>query len=80
MVRSLAAKLGGEGTRIFELVIGPIRTRPCAANRRRQCRLVQAHAGSLIGGISRFTDTPLQCLFTRGGGMKTTPLRQAGPG
>jgi NAD(P)-dependent dehydrogenase (short-subunit alcohol dehydrogenase family) len=78
LVRSLTAELGGAGPRVYELVIGPIRTRPRAAIGADSPHWFSAeelgrHAGSLIAGENPHADAPLQYLLTREQGVRTTP-------
>lgn len=78
LVRSLTAELDGVGPRIYELVIGPIRTRPRAAAGADSPGWFSAedlgrHAGRLIAGDSPHTADPLQYLLTRAHGVRTTP-------
>ncbi|MBO1334346.1 SDR family NAD(P)-dependent oxidoreductase [Streptomyces sp. VRA16 Mangrove soil] len=78
LVRSLTAELDGAGPRIYELVIGPIRTRPRAAIGADSPHWFGAedlgrHAGLLIAGEGPHADAPLQYLLTRDQGVRTTP-------
>jgi NAD(P)-dependent dehydrogenase (short-subunit alcohol dehydrogenase family) len=78
LVRSLTAELGGAGPRIYELVIGPIRTRPRAAIGADSPHWFSAeelgrHAGLLIAGEGPHTDAPLQYLVAREQGVRMTP-------
>jgi NAD(P)-dependent dehydrogenase (short-subunit alcohol dehydrogenase family) len=77
LVRSLTAELDGKGPRIYELVIGPIRTRPRAAIGADSPGWFSAedlgqHAGGLIAGSGPYADAPLQYLITRAHGVRTT--------
>ena len=78
LVRSLDAELNGAGPRVYELVIGPIRTRPRAAIGADNPGWFSAedlgeHAGRLIAGTGPYTDAPLQYLITRAHGVRTAP-------
>jgi short-subunit dehydrogenase len=78
LVRSLEAELNGAGPRVYELVIGPIRTRPRAAIGADHPSWFSAedlgsHAGRLIAGSGPHTDASLQYLVTRAHGVRSTP-------
>ncbi|WP_217143245.1 SDR family oxidoreductase [Streptomyces sp. AC627_RSS907] len=78
LVRSLEAELNGAGPRVYELVIGPIRTRPRAAVGADHPGWLSAedlgsHAGRLIAGSGPHADASLQYLVTRAHGVRTTP-------
>ncbi|MFH9044978.1 SDR family NAD(P)-dependent oxidoreductase [Streptomyces sp. NPDC017966] len=78
LVSSLTAELDGAGPRVYELIIGPIRTRPRAAIGADSPGWFSAedlgrHAGRLIVGDSPHTAAPLQYLITRAHGIRTTP-------
>ncbi|MEU6845447.1 SDR family oxidoreductase [Streptomyces sp. NPDC046716] len=80
LVRSLTAELDGAGPKVYELVIGPIRTRPRAAIGADSPHWFSAddlgrHAGLLISGESPLAEAPLQYLLTRDQGVRTTPLQ-----
>ncbi|UYQ66293.1 SDR family NAD(P)-dependent oxidoreductase [Streptomyces peucetius] len=78
LVRSLHAELNGAGPRVYELIIGPIRTRPRAAIGADNPGWFSAedlgqHAGRLIARSGAYADAPLQYLITRAHGVRTTP-------
>lgn len=78
LVSSLTAELDGAGPRIYELIIGPIRTRPRAAIGADNPHWFAAedlgrHAGRLIASDSPHTASPLQYLITPAHGVQTTP-------
>ncbi|MEQ6028134.1 SDR family oxidoreductase [Streptomyces salinarius] len=78
LVRSLTAELDGAGPRVYELVVGPIRTRPRAAMGADSSRWFSAedlgrHAGRLIAGEGPDSAAPLQYLLTREHGVRTKP-------
>jgi NAD(P)-dependent dehydrogenase (short-subunit alcohol dehydrogenase family) len=78
LVSSLTAELGGAGPRVYELIIGPIRTRPRAALGADSPGWFSAedlgrHAGRLIAGDGSHTKDPLQYLVTRAHGVRTAP-------
>lgn len=78
LVRSLTAELDGQGPRIYELVIGPIRTRPRAAIGADSpewfsAEDLGAHAGRLIAGQDPRAGNALQYLITRSYGIRATP-------
>ncbi|MFE9628339.1 SDR family NAD(P)-dependent oxidoreductase [Streptomyces sp. NPDC006527] len=78
LVRSLDAELNGAGPRVYELIIGPIRTRPRAAIGADNPGWFSAedlggHAGRLIARSGPYADAPLQYLITRAHGVRTTP-------
>ncbi|OAH11730.1 SDR family NAD(P)-dependent oxidoreductase [Streptomyces jeddahensis] len=78
LVRSLEAELGGRGPRVYELIIGPIRTRPRAAIGADNPGWFSAedlgrHAGRLVAHSGPYADAPLQYLITRAHGVRTTP-------
>lgn len=81
LVRSLMAELNGAGPRIYELIIGPIRTRPRAAIGADSPGWFSAqdlgeHVGRLIAGDSPLAKEPLQYLITRAHGVRiTSPQR-----
>jgi NAD(P)-dependent dehydrogenase (short-subunit alcohol dehydrogenase family) len=78
LVSSLTAELDGVGPRIYELIIGPIRTRPRTAIGADSPAWLSAedlgrHAGRLISGADPHVKDPLQYLITRAHGVRTTP-------
>jgi NAD(P)-dependent dehydrogenase (short-subunit alcohol dehydrogenase family) len=78
LVRSLTAELGDNGPRIYELIIGPIRTRPRAEMGADSPDWFSAedlgvHTGQLIAGDGPYAQAPLQYLVTRAHGIRTTP-------
>ncbi|MFE9445425.1 SDR family NAD(P)-dependent oxidoreductase [Streptomyces sp. NPDC006602] len=78
LVRSLTAELGGGGPRVYELVIGAIRTRPRAAIGADSPHWFSAeelgrHAGLLSAHEGPHADAPLQYLLTREQGVRMTP-------
>ncbi|WP_331728434.1 SDR family oxidoreductase [Streptomyces sp. NBC_01176] len=78
LVRSLTAELDGSGPKIYELVIGPIRTRPRAAIGADNPGWFSAedlgrHATRLIAGDGPYAEAPLQYLITRAQGVRTSP-------
>ena len=78
LVRSLTAELDGRGPRVYELVIGPIRTRPRAAIGADSPEWFSgedlgAHAGRLIAGNDPHAGDTLQYLITRSYGVRTAP-------
>ncbi|MBA4861115.1 SDR family oxidoreductase [Streptomyces sp. PSKA54] len=78
LVRSLDAELNGAGPRVYELIIGPIRTRPRAAIGADNPGWFSAedlgrHAGRLIARSGPYADASLQYLITRAHGVRTTP-------
>ncbi|GGM21041.1 hypothetical protein GCM10010129_76640 [Streptomyces fumigatiscleroticus] len=80
LVRSLDAELGGRGPRVYELVIGPVRTRPRAAigaddPGRFSAEDLGRHAGRLVARSGPYADAPLHYLVTRAHGVRTTPPR-----
>ncbi|MFD9053663.1 SDR family oxidoreductase [Streptomyces zaomyceticus] len=80
LMLSLTAELGTAGPRLYELIIGPIRTRPRAAIGADDPGWFSAedlghHAGALITGHSPYTAHPLQYLLTRAHGVRATPPR-----
>jgi NADP-dependent 3-hydroxy acid dehydrogenase YdfG len=81
LVTSLMAELDGAGPRVYELVIGPIRTRPRAAIGADSPGWFSAedlgrHAGRLVAGTGPHAADPLQYLITRAHGVRTTPPQQ----
>ncbi|MFE9356020.1 hypothetical protein [Streptomyces olivaceoviridis] len=77
-MRSLTAELDGSGPRVYELVIGPIRTRPRAAIGADDPGWFSAedlggHAARLIAGDGPYAEAPLQYLITRVHGVRTSP-------
>ncbi|TLS47373.1 SDR family oxidoreductase [Streptomyces montanus] len=77
LLRSLTAELDGQGPRTYELVIGPIRTRPRAALGADSPAWLTAlelghHAGRLVAGLGPWADEPLQYLLDRASGVHTT--------
>ena len=75
LVRSLAAELDGNGPRVYELVIGPIRTRPRAAIGADSPGWYSAedlghHAGLLIAGDGTYADVSLQYLLDHAHGVQ----------
>lgn len=77
LLRSLTAELGGRGPRVYELVIGPIRTRPRAAAGVDDPRWYSAeqlgeHAADLVAGTGKHVGDPLQYLVMPGAGITTT--------
>lgn len=80
LMLSLTAELGTAGPRLYELIIGPIRTRPRVAIGADDPSWFSAedlghHAGALISGDSPYAPHPLQYLLTRPHGVRTTPPR-----
>ncbi|MGP4050862.1 SDR family NAD(P)-dependent oxidoreductase [Streptomyces sp. 2A115] len=78
LVRSLTAELDGAGPRVYELIIGPVRTRPRTATGVDNPGWFSAQdlgtqAGRLIAHSGSHADAPLQYLITRGHGVRTTP-------
>ena len=78
LVLSLAQELGEAGPRVYELVIGPIRTRPRAAIGADNPGWYSAedlgsHAGRLIAGNSPYADVQLQYLLDRAHGVLSKP-------
>lgn len=80
LARSLDAELGGAGPRIYELIIGPIRTRPRAALGTddpgwSSAEELGAHAARLISGVGEIAEHPLQYLIRRADGVRVTSPR-----
>ncbi|QUW83944.1 SDR family oxidoreductase [Streptomyces mirabilis] len=78
LVRSLTAELGGNGPRVYELIIGPVRTRPRAAIGADSPQWYSAedlgrHVGRLVAGSGPYAEAPLQYLVTPAHGIRTTP-------
>lgn len=78
LVSSLTAELDGAGPRVYELIIGPIRTRPRTAIGADSPGWLSAedlgrHAGRLISGAGPHINDPIQYLITRAHGVRTTP-------
>lgn len=77
LLRTLTAELDGKGPRIYELVIGPIRSRPRAATGAVSPAWLSGadlgrHAGELIAHHGPWTGEPLQYLLDRASGVLTT--------
>ncbi|GAB7105031.1 hypothetical protein JCM4814A_33450 [Streptomyces phaeofaciens JCM 4814] len=77
LLRTLTAELDGAGPRIYELVIGRIRTRPRAAIGVDSPAWLSGadlgrHAGALIAHRGPWTTEPLQYLLDRASGVLTT--------
>jgi NAD(P)-dependent dehydrogenase (short-subunit alcohol dehydrogenase family) len=75
LVRSLTAELGSRGPRIYELIIGPIRTRPRAAIGADSPDWFSAeqlghHIADLITGSSAAAEHSLQYLLDRASGVQ----------
>jgi hypothetical protein len=78
LVRSLTAELETTGPRVYELVIGPIRTRPRAAIGANNPSWYSAedlgrHAGLLIAGIGPYAGASLQYLLDQARGVLLSP-------
>lgn len=76
LLSTLTAELDGKGRRIYELVIGPIRTRPRAAVGADSEAWLSAadlgrHAGELIADRGPWAAEPLQYLLDRESGVLT---------
>ncbi|MFI7502409.1 SDR family NAD(P)-dependent oxidoreductase [Streptomyces sp. NPDC049687] len=76
LLRTLTAELDGKGPRIYELVIGPVRTRPRAAAGADSVSWLSGedlgrHAGELIARRGPWTAEPLQYLLDRASGVLT---------
>lgn len=75
---SLSAEMAGTGIRVYELVIGPIRTRPKAAMGADSPDWLSAedlgrHIAGLVAGTGPLRDEPLQYLLDRASGVHTAP-------
>ncbi|MDD5367780.1 MAG: SDR family NAD(P)-dependent oxidoreductase [Anaerolineaceae bacterium] len=80
LVRSLMAELGANGPRIYELIIGPIRTRPRAAMGADSPAWLSAeqlgdHIAGLISGSSPFAEYQIQYLLDHASGVQIVPER-----
>ncbi|MFE2183700.1 hypothetical protein [Streptomyces sp. NPDC059455] len=72
--------MDGKGPRVYEPIIGPIRTRPRSAIGADSpewfsAEDLGAHAGQLVAGSGPYSEASLQYLATRAHGIRTAPLR-----
>lgn len=82
LVRSLTAELDSRGPRVYELIIGPIRTRPRAALGADSPDWFSAeqlgdHIVALIAGSSAAAEYSLQYLLNRASGVQITANDEA---